>query len=180
MGKLTRKEEKETREETREEETGVRKFQREMLVDSLTNTVFDNKESRMKFALGMMRKDWISSISKIFAGELSITKWNMVLSKTSASFLEEFKKITWRERCKETVEMDKIFGLDLRTKKKKARGKVQGKGKGIKDKGVDEVNEKESELYKEREKKKSESNSIEVEKVIWDVIKKGVKWFGMA
>ena len=95
VDKLTRKEqEKETREETREEETGVREFQREMLVDSLTKTVFDNKESRMKFALGMMRKDWISSISKIFAGELSITKWNMVLSKTSASFLEEFKKIT--------------------------------------------------------------------------------------
>jgi ribonuclease HI len=130
VGKLTKEEqEKKTKEETKKEETEIRDFQKEKLVDSLTKTVFDNKESRMKFALGMMRKDWISSISGIFAGELSITKLNMVLSKTSASFLEEFKKIMWRERCKETVETDKILGLDSWIKKKKIKEKAQGREK---------------------------------------------------
>ena len=66
------------------------------------------------------------------------------------------------------------------TKKKKIKGKVHGKRKGIEGKVVEEVHREENKLYKDSEEKESESDSVKIGKVIWDVIKKGVKWFGMA
>ena len=174
-------------EQEEEDKVNIKNLQKEMLVDSLTKSVFEAKENRLRFALGMMRKDWIGNISKIFTGELSVTKMNIVLGKACVNFLEEFRKITWKERCKETVEIDKMLGFDLRIKKGKAKGKLREKGKKKAVDRMEEIDRIENRiennldnLDKDSREKRNESDNVKIGEIVWGVIKKGMKWFGMA
>jgi hypothetical protein len=106
----------------------VDKFQQEIFIDSLTRRMFGEKTNRMKFALGIVKKQHVTDLGRIFGGKCSKTKISLIMSKASAKYLESFRKIVWRQRCEETVEVDKLLGIDLRTKKRKA-GKTINKGK---------------------------------------------------
>ena len=83
-----------------------------MLIDKITKDIFEKEENRIRFVLEIVRKDLINNISKIFAGEISVTKINLIIRKASSSFLKDFRKITWKERCKETIKSNKIFRFD--------------------------------------------------------------------
>jgi exonuclease III/ribonuclease HI len=106
----------------------VDKFQQEMFIDGLTRRMFGEKTNRMKFALGIVKKQHVIDLGRIFGGRCSKTKMGLIMSKASAKYLESFRKIVWRKRCEETVEIDKLLGIDLRTKKRKAKKAVK-KGK---------------------------------------------------
>jgi len=78
------------------------------------------------------------------------------------------------------VETDKILGFDLRTKKKRVKGGAYKKGKRTEDKVVEELNRIENSGGKGDRKEKSESDSEGVRGVVWNIIKKGVRWLGIS
>ena len=97
----------------KENNNGINRLQREMFIDSLTKKEFVKRGNRMRFALKIMEKGKLERWNKIFGNKVSTSKMNKLLEVAGAKFLESFRKITWRERCKETVKVDKILGIDL-------------------------------------------------------------------
>ena len=87
---------KKTRKKIREvkggniEEEGTFRFQEEIIIDRLTKVIFKNKENRIKFALGMLRKDIIMDVSRVLEDKLKISKASLLLYKASEKFLESF------------------------------------------------------------------------------------------
>jgi hypothetical protein len=164
------------------DEDNTFKFQCKMAKEHLTKKIFKRRDDRMKFALGMVQIETILDFSRIFGKGVSLSKASQILSETSAKFLENFRKMTWRKRCKETVETDKILGLDSNTKKRKTAGMT----KSATNKGSKEQTNGKCERKVEKEKGVREGleaergkTELSVKEKLLGYIKKGIKWLGI-
>jgi hypothetical protein len=155
------------------------KFQCEMAKGYLTKKIFKERDDRMKFALGIVQTETILNLSRVLGGKVSMSKASQILSEASAKFLESFRKTTWRKRCKETVESDKILGLDSRTKKRKTQGATKEKtNKRRKEQTKKECKGKVIEERRNRERSEIEKGRTElsVKEKLLGYVKRGIKW----
>jgi hypothetical protein len=165
------------------------------IVKYLTTTVFDQKECRLDFALGLLQESQVKKLKNLLGqsfpgkGRLSHTKARNLLEKTSKTFRNSFRKTTWTHRCTLTVESDKIMGLDMdnkiaikeRNKKTKAKDKgTTSKNKNISQKlQIKKTIEKDSKEAGRNLREKFLDRIKEIEKEIQIYIENGVRWLDL-
>jgi hypothetical protein len=167
------------------------------IVKDLTTTVFDHKEHRLDFALGLLQECQVKKLKNLLEqnlprkGRLSSTKARNLLEKASKTFRNSFQKTTWAYHCTLTIESDKILGLDMdnksATKKRDKKTKSKDKGTTYKNKTIIQKSQVKKNTEKEVILKKT-SRSFEgkfldkikeIEKEIQIYIENGVRWLDL-
>ena len=180
------------------------------IAEYLTTTIFDHKEGRLDFALGLLQEQQVKKLKNILGQRLpdqrriSSTIARDILGKTSKAFRNNFRKETWAYRCAQTVESDKILGLDTGCKSKEKGGKKRRRtNRATKSENevitsnmkttrhktlVTKVSDVFSEMGSIKTDGKKTSQSIggkfldnikEIEKELQMYIEKGVRWLGL-
>jgi hypothetical protein len=163
------------------------------IIEHLTTTVFNHKEHRIDFALGLLQECQIKKLKNILGqnlfgkGRISHTKARDLLSKSSKTFRNSFRKTTWAYRCTQTVESDKIMDLDMVNKSAGKKGRKKTKPRVKKTKGKDtahkppiqEAGEKDSKKTRKGLGEKFIESVKEIEKELQMYIEKGVRWLDL-